>query len=84
MPRLPSVLLLLATAATVSAVDFNREVRPILAQHCFACHGMDEHSRKGKLRLDLVESAYGKGKSGEVAIVPGQPDKSEVIHRIFS
>ena len=69
MPRLPSVLLLLATAATVSAVDFNREVRPILAQHCFACHGMDEHSRKGKLRLDLVESAYGKGKSGEVVQV---------------
>ena len=84
MPRLPSALLLLASAATASAVDFNREVRPLLAQHCFACHGMDEHSRKGKLRLDLVESAYGKGKSGEVAIVPGQPDKSEVIHRIFS
>ena len=84
MPRFPSAFLLLASAATASAVDFNREVRPILAQHCFACHGMDEHSRKGKLRLDLVESAYGKGKSGEVAIVPGQPDKSEVIHRIFS
>ena len=84
MLRLSSAFLLLASAATASAVDFNQEVRPILAQHCFACHGMDEHSRKGKLRLDLVESAHGKGKSGEIAIVPGQPDKSEVIHRIFS
>jgi hypothetical protein len=84
MLRLSSAFLLLASAATAPAVDFNQEVRPILAQHCFACHGMDEHSRKGKLRLDLVESAHGKGKSGEIAIVPGQPDKSEVIHRIFS
>ncbi|MFZ9605188.1 MAG: DUF1549 domain-containing protein, partial [Opitutales bacterium] len=84
MPRFPLALLLAGLAAQAPAVDFNREVRPILAQHCFACHGMDEHSRKGKLRLDLPESAHGKGKSGEIAIVPGQPDKSEVIHRIFS
>ncbi|NBV56155.1 MAG: DUF1549 domain-containing protein, partial [Verrucomicrobia bacterium] len=84
MPRLSLALLLAGFVAQATAVDFNREVRPILAQHCFACHGMDEHSRKGKLRLDLPESAHGKGKSGEIAIVAGKPDKSEVIHRIFS
>ncbi len=83
MLRLSSALILTA-AAQAAPVDFNREVRPILAQHCFACHGMDEHSRKGKLRLDLADSAHGKGKSGEIAIVGGQPDKSEVIRRIFS
>ena len=83
MSRLPSALLLLA-ALPGSAVDFNREVRPILAQHCFACHGMDEHARKGKLRLDMQSAAHGAGKSGELAIVPGQPDKSELIRRIFS
>ena len=67
-----------------SGVDFNREVRPILAQYCFKCHGMDEHGRKGELRLDLRENAFGKGKSGETAIVPGKPDASELLKRIHS
>ena len=84
MLRLSSATLLALAASRVVAVDFNQEVRPILAQHCFACHGMDEHSRKAKLRLDLPESAHGKGKSGEFAIIAGQPDKSEVVRRIFS
>ena len=84
MRRLSFVSLLLIVTTRLLAVDFNQEVRPILAQHCFACHGMDDHSRKAKLRLDLPESAHGKGKSGELAIVAGQPDKSEVIRRIFS
>ena len=78
----PFFLLLLSVSAL--AVDFNREVRPILAQQCFACHGMDDHGRKGKLRLDLSESAYGQGKSGETAIVPGKPDASEVVKRILT
>ncbi|MES2597524.1 MAG: PSD1 and planctomycete cytochrome C domain-containing protein [Verrucomicrobiota bacterium] len=82
MQRLFSVLILASSSA--QAVDFNRDVRPVLAQHCFACHGMDEHSRKGKLRLDLQESALGKGKSGEVAIVPGKVAESEVVKRLFS
>lgn len=74
---------LLAVSAA-QAVDFNRDVRPVLAQHCFKCHGMDEHGRKGKLRLDQREPALGAGKSGEIAIVPGKPDQSEVIRRVFS
>ena len=77
-------LLLLLGLPSAHAVDFNREVRPILAQHCFACHGMDEHSRKAKLRLDQETSAHGKGKSGEIALLPGKPDESELIKRIFS
>lgn len=77
-------LLLWPAAAPAATPDFNRDVRPVLAQHCFACHGMDEHSRKGKLRLDLREAALGKGKSGEVAIIPGKAEASEVIKRIFS
>ena len=84
MLRLSSATLLALAATRLLAVDFNQEVRPILAQHCFACHGMDEHSRKAKLRLDLPESAHGKGKSRELAIVAGQPDKSELVRRIFS
>lgn len=78
------LLFLFLSSRLVQAVDFNRDVRPVLAQHCFACHGMDEHSRKGKLRLDLRDSALGKGKSGEAAIIPGKAEESEVIKRIFS
>ena len=78
----PFFFFLLAVSA--QAVDFNRDVRPVLAQQCFTCHGMDDHGRKGKLRLDLSESAYGAGKSGEIAIVPGKPDASEVVKRILS
>jgi hypothetical protein len=80
----PSFALSLLLVASAQAVDFNRDVRPVLAQQCFTCHGMDDHARKGKLRLDLSESAHGKGKSGEIAIVPGKPDASEVIKRILS
>jgi hypothetical protein len=76
--------LILVSQAAAAAPDFNRDVRPVLAQHCFKCHGMDEHSRKGKLRLDVRDSATSQGKSGAIAIVPGQPDASELIKRIFS
>jgi Protein of unknown function (DUF1553)/Protein of unknown function (DUF1549)/Planctomycete cytochrome C len=79
-----ALILCLGLPATGFAVDFNRDVRPVLAQHCFKCHGMDDQGRKGKLRLDLREAAIGKGKSGELAIVPGKPDASEVIKRVFS
>lgn len=72
----------LRTAAC--ALDFNRDVRPVLAQQCFTCHGMDDKARKGKLRLDLSASAYAQGKSGKIAITPGKPDTSEVIKRILS
>ena len=71
-------------ASEISKLDFNRDVRPLLAQHCFKCHGMDEHGRKGGLRLDLRDAAIGKGKSGEHALVPGKPDESELIKRVFS
>jgi hypothetical protein len=64
--------------------DFLRDVRPVLAKHCLKCHGPDEGARKSGLRLDLRDSATGSAKSGKVAIVPSAPDKSELVHRIFS
>jgi hypothetical protein len=64
-------------------VDFNREVRPILAKNCFACHGQDEAKRAKGLRLDLRESAVKPLKNGDVAIVPGDPDSGELIARLI-
>jgi hypothetical protein len=65
-------------------VDFSRDVRPILAKHCFKCHGPDDKARKAKLRLDVREAALREGKSGHRAIVPGQPDESALLQRILA
>ncbi len=74
-----SFLLLPALAAAADKPSFNRDIRPILAENCFACHGPDSASRKADLRLDRREVALKVG-----AIAPGKPDESEMIHRIFS
>jgi hypothetical protein len=63
-------------------VDFQRDIRPILAEHCAACHGVDAAMRKSGLRLDQRASALRGGKSGVAAIVPGKPDQSELIQRV--
>ena len=73
------LLVCLAWIPLGAAVDFNRDVRPILAGKCYACHGPDEESRKGKLRLDVRESALKKE-----AIVPGDTEASELVYRIFT
>lgn len=85
MLRLPALLALTLPATLAAApLDFQRDVRPILSNHCYHCHGPDEQGRKGKLRLDIREDALKTGKSGELAIVPGKSDQSAVIQRIFS
>ncbi len=72
-------------AATKNApVDYNRQIRPLLANNCLACHGSDAAERKATLRLDMRESAIGKAESGELSIVPGKPEASELISRINS
>ena len=64
-------------------VRFNREIRPILAENCFACHGPDAAKRKAHLRLDRRESAL-HDLGGRAAIVPGKADESELIARLDS
>ena len=77
----------LALSGTVVAAeppDFQRDVRPILADRCFTCHGFDEQSRQAGLRLDRFDSATTEADSGEIAIVPFQPEASELLRRITS
>jgi hypothetical protein len=73
-----------AVLCAAEKVDFQREIRPILADKCFACHGRDAEHREGGLRLDEREAAVGGGDSGEKAIVPRQPEKSELVRRVFA
>jgi hypothetical protein len=63
-------------------VDFNREIRPILSENCYKCHGPDDEARKAKLRFDVRTEALKPAKSGNTAIVAGAPEKSELIARI--
>src|SRR5215470_1035594 len=68
----------------VDKIDFNFQVRPLLADRCFKCHGPDEKARKAKLRLDLGDSAFAirEPQTGRRALVPGHPEQSELYRRI--
>jgi hypothetical protein len=63
---------------------FTSRVRPILARHCFKCHGPDEKARKARLRLDVRGLALKPASSGAIPIVPGNPEESELVARIFA
>lgn len=84
---------LLATAALTFAliapaadhpIGFNRDIRPILSDNCFACHGPDPGSRKAGLRLDLKESFFTPREKHGAPVIPGKPDASPLYQRITS
>lgn len=67
-----------------SKLSFNQDIRAILSDACFQCHGPDDKQRHGGLRLDQSAAAYGAGESGSIAIVPGKVDESELSRRIMT
>jgi Protein of unknown function (DUF1553)/Protein of unknown function (DUF1549)/Concanavalin A-like lectin/glucanases superfamily/Planctomycete cytochrome C len=86
-----SLIALVGAAGAVGApnditndpVQFNRDIRPILSERCFTCHGPDDSKRQSKLRLDLEKFAKGD-LGGHAAVVPGEPGSSEMIRRVSS
>lgn len=83
MRSLTCVLLLIpvlpAMGAATEKLRYNRDIRPLLSDACFACHGPDKNHREADLRLDVREAAMEMG-----AIVPGKPEKSSILERIHS
>ena len=71
-------------ASSAGKIEYNRDVRPILSENCFPCHGTDSAARKAGLRLDQFDNATDPREGGHAAIVPGKPAKSAMlVRRIF-
>jgi hypothetical protein len=76
----------MALPSSSEEISFNRDIRPILSNKCFACHGPDEHDRKSKLRLDRSDGSDGayREKDGTIALKPGSLEESELWHRVIT
>jgi len=77
-------VLILCSPALAEDIRFNRDIQPILSQNCFQCHGADSAARQAGLRLDQFDGATKPAESGDAAIVPGNPEQSELLARVIS
>ena len=76
------IILTVSTVAAAAPLSFNRDIRPILSNNCYQCHGPDSNARKANLRLDNEAGSRAELKSGAQPIVPGNLADSELIYRI--
>ncbi len=88
--RLSALILLMVStagplvAAELKKINFNSDIRPLLSDNCFQCHGPDDKKRQAGLRLDLREAALAINESGDAALVPGDLQASGLVKRILS
>src|SRR5437899_6666411 len=78
------VLLLACPSLIAGTLGYNRDIRPILSENCFPCHGADSAARKANLRLDRFDDAILPRKDSQPAIVPGKPQDSALVSRIHA
>jgi hypothetical protein len=69
---------------TEGRIRYDRDIRPILSENCFACHGPDEHERKAKLRLDVHDGGMYGDRKGLIVVQPGKPEESELVLRLLT
>src|SRR5204862_3882293 len=72
------------SGADSDKISFNRDIRPIMSDTCFRCHGPDKSSRMAGMRLDIREEALKANRAGAAPIVPGDPTKSAIVARVFA
>jgi hypothetical protein len=92
MPRLLFLCVLCASVVTPAlaeppipaTIDFNRDVRPVLSDNCFFCHGPDKNKRKADLRLDTKDGLFTAIEKKRFPAVPGHPEQSEIYKRVIT
>ncbi|MEX2264755.1 MAG: PSD1 and planctomycete cytochrome C domain-containing protein [Bryobacteraceae bacterium] len=77
-------IVLVVAAGLHAQVSFNRDIRPIMSDTCFRCHGPDKNARMAGLRLDIRDEALKTTMTGITPIVPGDPDRSAIVQRVFA
>ncbi|MEP7367110.1 MAG: c-type cytochrome domain-containing protein, partial [Acidobacteriota bacterium] len=80
----PLLALSVFACAQAAEVQFNRDIRPILSDRCYTCHGPDKNQRKSKLRLDIESEAKSDLGGGKRAIIAGDPEHSTLVQRVES
>src|SRR5437016_9803166 len=79
-----AMLTLALALASHAQVRFNRDIRLIMAETCFRCHGPDKNARMAGMRLDIREEALKPTKTGVTPIVPGDPEHSAIVQRVLA